>query len=77
MTNHDDVDLVRRIGALLREARGLAGADAVTRAEFFDRKADLLDAIAESDPWLAEARDLAGQARTQADQLRDAAGGGS
>jgi hypothetical protein len=59
-----------RIAALLRDVPR-PGEDAATRAEWFDRKADLFTDIAETGgPTAADAGDAAHQARVEARRLR-------
>jgi len=58
------------LSALLRSMPGLTASDA-ERAVWFDRKADLLQQVADTDGTLAEdAVELAGAARKQAAELR-------
>lgn len=61
---------VRRITALLREILPVTASPEV-RAAWFERKADVFDAIAARDVHRAEeARRLAQNARLQAEQIR-------
>lgn len=58
------------LSALLRSMPG-PNTPTVERADWFDRKANLLDKIANGDPT-SEAAELAQAARRQAAQLREA-----
>jgi hypothetical protein len=61
------------LAALLRSMPGLTASDS-ERADWFDRKADLLGRVASRDGHLsAEAVELAGLARQRAASLREGA----
>jgi len=65
--------LAADLSALLKSMPGLNSSDA-ERADWFDRKADLLQRVGDTDGHLsAEAVELAATARRRAAQLREGA----
>jgi hypothetical protein len=63
------MDLIREIGEVVRQAREVRGADPDTAAAYFDRKAALLQRLAE-DPTTADPDEILGMAATARAEAR-------